>query len=87
MDYRHFTELLQQRLDRMPYDELLGFAVEICKRLFPDHASFHERHEWGDPDLLLDSITACEGAMDGAGDDQLINSLRSRVESMIPDTE
>lgn len=87
MEYRLFSEQLEQRLNGMPPASLLRFGVEICKRLYPDYAAFSQKRQWGDPDLLLDAIRACEGAFESTVDRETVHYLRIRIDAVIPDSE
>ncbi len=87
MQYHTFQERLEERVNGSAATDQLRFAIDICKRLFPDYAAFHETHQWGDSDLLLDGIHACERALAGEADMRLICDIRSRIEAVIPDSD
>ena len=87
MEYVTFTELLRKRIAEMTINDQLRFAIVVCKRLYPRYAGFSDKHDWGDPELLLDAILACEHALDRRKDIQLVTSLRSRIEDITPDTD
>jgi hypothetical protein len=87
MEFNTFIIRLDQRLETMTPDELLRFGLEISKRLYPDYAAFSLKHSWGDADLLLDAIRACERSLHSAPDQELVLELRSRIDAVLPDTE
>ena len=87
MEYSVFCEQLRDRIFGMSADGQLRLALEICKRLYPDYASFHYKHKWGSPEILLDSIRAFENALEGRMDIPFVGELRSRIDAVIPDTD
>jgi uncharacterized protein YjaG (DUF416 family) len=86
MELNTFIIRLEQRLETMTPDELLRFGLEISKRLYSDYAAFSLKHSWGDTDLLLDAINACE-SLESIPDLEVILDLRRRIDVIIPDTE
>ena len=87
MEYAEFREHLHGRITGMAPDDQLRFALEICKRLYPHYARFHDVHKWGDPEILLDCIRVFENVLQGQRDIVVVSDLRSRVDAVIPDTE
>ncbi len=87
MEFTTFREQLSKRIMGMTSDDQLRLALTICERLYPDYASFYDKYKWGNAELLLDAIRACEDALQGREDIQVVVGLRSRIDVMLPDTE
>ena len=87
MEYHTFNERLKERINRLATADQLRFAIDNCKRLFPDYEAFCETHQWGEPFLLLDGSHACEKALVGEADMGWLNELRSCIGAVIPDSD
>jgi uncharacterized protein len=85
-----FDEItLTGRLDALPAQHRVAFAVSCCERLVPNYRAFHFMEKWGDPSILDGALSALWGSVLGAR--QLDRSswqyYVSRCESVTPDTE
>ncbi|MBK6830397.1 MAG: DUF416 family protein [Flavobacteriales bacterium] len=75
MEFTTFREQLSKRIMGMTSDDQLRLALTICERLYPDYASFYDKYKWGNAELLLDAIRACEDALQGREDIQVVVGL------------
>lgn len=65
MNYRDFTNLIENRVPLLPKRSQLEVAIKICKKLFFEYQTFSETYHWGDPNLLIDGIKLCEKGLYG----------------------
>ena len=86
MNYTDFTRILHQQIALMPKKSQLELAIKICKDLFFDYQKFSETYNWGNPDFLLDGINICESAVNNKVDLSKAEQLRSKIDTVIPDT-
>lgn len=87
MNFKEFTKKLESHINTRTYDEQLGLAIVICKKLFPDYKNFHQENNWGNPDILLDTIALCEKTYSGNSTATDFTELLNAIELIIPDTE
>ncbi|MES2455763.1 MAG: DUF416 family protein [Bacteroidota bacterium] len=78
---------LKQRIADSSDDKLLNFALDICKRLLPEYIRFYEKHQWGDPNALIDAIGYCESAKPENLQQHILKDFLERVDLVTPDTE
>jgi hypothetical protein len=50
MNYKEFVEKFRKHVYVMSYDLQLALAIDVCKKLYVDYASFSAKYEWGDRD-------------------------------------
>lgn len=60
MNYQEFTALFKEQVYSLNPKKQLELAIEISKKLFPDYQNFFNENNWGNPDILIDAIRACE---------------------------
>ncbi len=86
MDYTEFTATIDQRISKLSYKKQLELSITICKKLFFDYQIFSEIEQWGNSDLLLDTIKLCEQSIDYPIDIFEIKSLLQKIDLIIPNT-
>jgi len=71
----------------MPLSKQLEFAVLICKKLFFDYQEFFDNSNWGNPDTLMDAITACQRSISNGANIPEIEEMIVKVDAITPATE
>lgn len=84
MKYKEFTDLFNSRVYNLRPARQLQLAINICKRLFPDYRNFVQENNWGNPDILLDAIKACEQADNITSPDKELKEWQSKVDKITP---
>lgn len=56
MTYKESESKFKAHVDLTICSKINQLAISVCKRLFPDYQEFYLANNWGDPDILLDSI-------------------------------
>ena len=87
MKYEEFNTLFKNKVNSLTREKLLDLAISICKKLFPDYQQFYLEHNWGDPDILLDSIKLCEVFKAQEVSLHSVKEMLSKVDKITPDTE
>lgn len=87
MRYQDYTSLLKSQTLSQAFVPQLKFAVLICKKLYFDYQKFTEVYNWGDADLLMDAIKACQQAMEKSVDIDQVKKLVTKIDSIIPDMD
>jgi uncharacterized protein YjaG (DUF416 family) len=87
MNYKEFTETISQRISNLAYKKQLELAITICKKLFFDYQKFSEIEQWGDSDLLLDTIKICENSLRHSINISEISALLPKIDLIIPDMD
>ena len=87
MTYQEFTQKFKYQTETLSYEKQLVLAISICKRLFFDYQIFSEENNWGNPDLLLDTITYIAKTNHLKVDESLIKAKTKDTEAVTPDTE
>ncbi|GAB3557791.1 DUF416 family protein [Spirosoma fluminis] len=87
MTYPEFTKKFKLQSERLSYERKIHFAIIICKKLYIDYLKFYQENEWGDPDLLLDTIAFIEKLRNSHPDSSIINERLHSIEAITPDTE
>jgi uncharacterized protein YjaG (DUF416 family) len=87
MRYDEFAIDFRDNVYSLSFEKQIELGLHICKRLFPDYVAFHVAHNWGNYDLLLDSINLADKAMAEEFDKAAIESLIAKIETVIPDID
>ncbi|WP_316828476.1 DUF416 family protein [Pedobacter miscanthi] len=87
MDSTQFYERLSQQLTVLPQVRLIAFGLDICERLLPDYIEFNQEFNWGNPEILKESIQYIKNSTSGSIDQEKVNQLLSNLEEVLPDTE
>jgi uncharacterized protein YjaG (DUF416 family) len=86
--YLSFTDDMNKLIYNASHETKLGFALDICKKLYPEYQSFASKHNFGDVTLLQKAIEFCEKSAESKHIDMfLLDSLIEEVEEIMPDTE
>ena len=85
--YKEFTRQFKLQTESLAYQKQFELAVLICKQLFFDYQKFCEDNNWGNPDLLLDTITFIEQSKDLMIDAILSKKKITQIQAITPDTE
>lgn len=65
----------------------MELAIAICKKLFFDYQRFVEDNDWGDADLVLDTITFIDNSKSLKVDPALLKEKIEQIMAVTPDTE
>ena len=66
----------------------IRFALDICNRLIPDYEDFENKNQWGDCNILIESIEYINSLTNANNSDlDKLDLNIKKVESVIPDTE
>ena len=87
MKYEEFIKLFQTKVNSLSKGKQLDLAVSVCKRLLPDYQQFYIENNWGNPDILLDSIKICELFNGNEASFELVKEMLPKVNEIIPNTE
>lgn len=87
MTYQEFTRQFKLQTESLSYHKQIDLAISICKKLFFDYQKFSEANNWGDSDLLLDTIKFVEQSKDLKIDEALSIAKINQIEAITPDTE
>ena len=87
MKYEAFNKLFETKVDSLSSEKQFDLAISICKKLFPDYQQFYLENNWGDPDLLLDSVKMCELSKIQEVSVHSVKEMLPKVDKIIPDTE
>lgn len=79
--------MFRLRVDSRSFDENFVLAISICKKLFPDYKDFFQENQWGDPDILLDSISLCESYYKNQNGIQSLREMLPKIDKITPDSE
>jgi uncharacterized protein YjaG (DUF416 family) len=81
---------LKSNINSLDYHQALTFGYLICKKLFPDYATFSEYEDFGKPDILYGGLVALRKQISGFDNINKINSLIDSLwndEELTPDTD
>ncbi|WP_025145854.1 DUF416 family protein [Pedobacter jeongneungensis] len=87
MDSTRFYERLSKQLTVLPKERLIGFGLDICERLLPDYIGFYQEFNWGNPEILKESIQYIKDSVLNGVNEEQVNQLLTRLEEVLPDTE
>lgn len=85
--YKEFIHQFKLQTESLTYQKQFELAVSVCKKLFFDYQKFSEDNNWGDPDLLLDTIRFVEQSKDLKINAVLLKKKIDQIEAITPDTE
>jgi uncharacterized protein YjaG (DUF416 family) len=86
--YLSFTDDINKLICNASHETKLGFALDVCKKLYPEYQSFASRHNFGDVTLLQKAIEFSEKSIESKHIDMfLLDGLIGEVEEIIPETE
>lgn len=81
---------LNDKIRSLNFHEALTFGYLICKKLFPDYATFSEYEDFGKPDVLYSSLIALRKSISGEENSEQIERLINVLwddEDITPDTD
>ncbi len=87
MKYEEFNKLFQSKVYSLSNEKKFDLAISVCKRLFPDYQQFYLENNWGDPDILLDSIKLCELYNTQEINAHSVKEMLPKVDKIAPDSE
>lgn len=84
-----YIEDIKNRLQPLTNEQKLLFAALICEKLYPNYLYFHDRVNWGDPKILLDSIDVIYQSLfvKGLFSNQEIQNHIDAVDMITPDLD
>lgn len=87
MTYQEFIQQFKLQTKSLSYHKQIALAISVCNRLCVDYQKFSEDNNWGNPDLILDTIRFIEESKDSGPDARLIKEKIAQVDDITPDTE
>jgi len=87
MTYQAFTQQFKFQISTLSFEKQINLAIEICKQLFNDYKEFALRNNWGNSDLILDTIKFTEAFKNGRVEEGIIEQRKIQIEDITPDTE
>lgn len=87
MTYSEFNIKLEDHLRGLDFRQQLALSISICKKLFPDYHEFCKANNWGDPDVLIDSINLCESFCKNEVESRQLAECLPKIEIITPDTD
>ena len=87
MNFKEFNKLFHYHVDALTYEKKYKLAISICKKLFPDYQDFYFDNNWGDPDILLDSIILCQLYYTKEIDTTPLIEMLPKIDKITPDTK
>ena len=87
MDAAQFYDRLSKQLSVLPENRLIAFGLNICERLLSDYIDFYQEFNWGNPEILKESIQYIKDSMGNEVDEEKVNQLLGKLEEVLPDTE
>ena len=86
--WENYRANLEKNISQLSHSSKLEFVIDICQRLLPDYKSFVIKHNWGDYQLLSDSLDYCVRYSNLEKiDKENTNKLIKRIDLLMPDTE
>ncbi len=87
MTFQEFTKKFKRHIATLSYQKQIDLAIEICKKLFFDYEQFSTSNNWGNSDLIIDTIKFIEDEKNSRVDKVLLKERINQVEIITPDTE
>jgi uncharacterized protein YjaG (DUF416 family) len=87
MLYKDFVSLFRKQVYALSYEGQLSLALAVCKRMYFDYEHFVEVEQWGDSDLLMDTILHCDRAQIHPIAVNTLKQMREQIDAITPDTE
>jgi hypothetical protein len=87
MTYEEFTRQFKNQTEVVSYDRQIDLAIAICTQLFFEYEKFSNENSWGDPDLVLDTITFIDKFKGFNLDHEVLTEKTIQIEAITPDTE
>lgn len=88
MTVSEFTPLLTRQLNGLTNEKAADFALNICRRLFPEYTDFSVRNNWGDPEVIEEAISFCtQNKTFQNVEFEKVKKLHKAVELVIPDMD
>jgi uncharacterized protein YjaG (DUF416 family) len=87
MTYQEFTRQFKRQTECLCFEKQIELAISICKKLFFDYQKFSEVNNWGNSDLILDTIKFIEESKHLEKDGILLKEKIKQIEAVTPDTE
>ena len=79
---------LVKRLRTLLPDHRTAFAASCCERLLPNYFAFSQMEEWGEPDLLRQTLDEIWRSLEGRPTSELrVRELMQTCTDLVPDTE
>jgi hypothetical protein len=72
MNYRDFTELFRKQISFLEYRSAMKFSILICKKLYIDYKRYTEVEDWGNADIVMETIDLCQKAVESSIDSNKI---------------
>jgi uncharacterized protein YjaG (DUF416 family) len=83
-----FEQILSKQFKRLPYHRQIGFALWICKRLYPEYEYFQKKEQWGNASLLAEGIAFIEKhQVAQAFDVTQVQRLVESIDEVTPDMD
>lgn len=87
MTYSEFNIKLETHVNGLDFRQQFALAISICKKLFPDYHEFYRANNWGDPEVLIDSINLCESFYKSEIELGRLTECLTMIEAISPDTD
>jgi uncharacterized protein len=87
MKYQEFTTFFKEQVYNLNENRQLKLAIDISKKLFPDYQNFVNENSWGNPDALIDAISACEQSANIPPSQEELQKLQLELDKVTPDTD
>jgi len=84
------VEEIHNQLTKLKSQQALTFGYLICKKLFPDYATFSEYEEFGKPEVLYNALIVLRKHISGAANAEEIAEFAGKLwddEDIAPDTD
>ena len=87
MTYHQFCRQFKLQTESLSYEKQIELAITICKKLFFDYQKFVEDNNWGDSDLVLDTIAFIDKSKSLKVAPTLLKEKINQILAVTPDTE
>lgn len=87
MTYQKFIRHFKLQTESLSYPKQIDLAISICKRLFFDYQEFSDAKNWGNPDLVLDTIRFIEESKDLKVDKDILKEKINQIMAITPDND
>ncbi len=78
---------LEMQLSRLSDDGVFAFGILCCERMFPNYVAFTKQHNWGDANLLRQTLDDCWDCLVTGRKKLGAPGIRRKCEEAAPDTE
>lgn len=87
MTYQEFIQHFKLQTESLSYPKQIDLAISICKRLFFDYQKFSAVNNWGNPNLVLETIRFIEVSKDLKVGKGILKEKINQIMAITPDTD